>query len=324
MTEAGPPEHSHVMLAKRGCMKGLDLCEGYYRACGETMIRAAFPELDNRIAVGLVGEGSDCFGFDDEVSRDHDWGPGFCLWLESDDYRTFGPALQSEYEKLPESFEGYRRIPSRWGKSRVGVFEIGDFYRRFIGTTAAPDDPVKWFYLPEPNLAACTNGKVFDDPLGRFSAVREEILSFFPEDVRLAKIASRCVAAAQAGQYNYPRTAHRNEPFATQYAVIKFASEIISLVFLLNRRFCPFYKWSHRAVRSLPILGDSVFCRITELITETDVSRKTGLIEQISSDIIAEIRQQQLSSDGSDFLLDHVGEIKKKIFDPAIKRLVGL
>lgn len=305
-------------------MKGLELCERFYRACGEKMIEGTFSGLHNRIAVGLVGEGSDCFGFDDEVSRDHDWGPGFCLWLESDDYRTFGPALQVEYEELPKSFEGYRRIPSHWGKSRVGVFEIGEFFRRFIGMASAPGDPEKWFHLPEPNLAACTNGKVFDDPLGRFSAVREKILSYFPEDVRLAKIASRCVAAAQAGQYNYPRTARRNEPFAAQYAITRFASEIISLVFLLNRRFCPFYKWSHRAVRLLPILGDSIYCRITELITETDVGRKTVLIEQISSDVIGEIQQQQLSSSGSDFLLDHVGEMNKRISDPAIRRLIGL
>lgn len=45
------------------------------------MLEAKFSEDLDKIAVGLVGEGSDCFGFDDKISRDHDWGPGFAIWI---------------------------------------------------------------------------------------------------------------------------------------------------------------------------------------------------------------------------------------------------
>lgn len=302
-------------------MKGLDLCEEYYRAHGEEMIRTKFPRYENRLAAGLVGEGSECFGFDDEISRDHDWGPGFCLWLDSDDYDAVGSSLEAEYEKLPPTIGNFNRISTRWGKSRVGVMETSTFYRRFIGLGHAPESARQWFQIPEQLLASCTNGRIFNDPLGKFSAIREDLLSFFPEAVRLAKIVSRCAAAAQSGQYNYPRIIKRNEPFAAQYAVTEFCSEIISLVFLLNRRFCPFYKWSHRAVRGLPIMGEYLYRHVRDLVAEPEAQKKAELIENISSAVIAALKSQDLSGSASDFLLDHAVEIADKISDPAIARV---
>ena len=114
-------------------MKGIDLSEQYYQHYGKGMILDKFPQYLDRIAVGLVGDGSECYGFDDIISRDHDWGPGFCLWLTRGDFNEIGLALQQEYEKLPTQFEGFKRITSQWGAGHVGVFEIGEFYKKFIG-----------------------------------------------------------------------------------------------------------------------------------------------------------------------------------------------
>ena len=71
-------------------MQGLELSRRYYEEFGINMIKEQFPEYENRIAVGLAGAGSDCFGFDDEISRDHDFGAGFCLWLTEEDNELFG------------------------------------------------------------------------------------------------------------------------------------------------------------------------------------------------------------------------------------------
>ena len=60
-------------------MKGLELGRKYYEEYGKPMLEKEFPEIINSIAVGLVGSGSDCYGYDDDISHDHDFEPGFFI-----------------------------------------------------------------------------------------------------------------------------------------------------------------------------------------------------------------------------------------------------
>ena len=194
-------------------MKGLPLCEAYFRAHGEPMLREKFPEACERIAAGLAGPGSECFGFDDELSRDHDWGPSFCLWLSDTDAELIGPRLAAEYARLPQDFMGFGpRIASPGEEHRVGPCRTWDFYQTYLGARSLPETPSQWLRIAEESLAACTNGMVWTDPLGEFTAIREALLAYYPEDVRLKKIASRCITIAQAGQYNFARSTKRGQP----------------------------------------------------------------------------------------------------------------
>ena len=60
-------------------LKGLELSRRFYFECGAPALKARFPEVMSRAAAGLSGQGSECLGLDDEISRDHDFGPGFCI-----------------------------------------------------------------------------------------------------------------------------------------------------------------------------------------------------------------------------------------------------
>jgi hypothetical protein len=284
------------------------------------MIEKIFGAYKDRIAVGLVGEGSECYGFDDKISRDHDWGPGFCLWLTTDDFHTIGQKLQIEYQKLPQSHKGFQRLLSQWGGDRVGVHEIGAFYQKFIGSPQAPDSFERWLYIPEEYLSKCTNGKVFTDPLGAFTKIRNELLRFYPEDVRLLKIAWRCMSCAQTGQYNFRRSLKRQQFFAAQYAETKFCADIMSLVFLLNQCYTPFYKWRHSAVRSLPVLGEFLYEQIAVMVSTDDYKKKHEIIEGVCAKVIKEFHRQGLSYSNSDFLLDHASHIRGRIKDENLKK----
>lgn len=310
-------------------MKGLELSERYFNECGAPMLEDKFFQYKHRIAAGLVGDGSECFGFDDEISRDHDWGPSFCLWLEKGDFQAIGRELQSEIDNLPKNFAGFGpRQESTWARARTGVFEIGQFYKRFIGYDHVPPTLQDWRIIPEGNLAVATNGKVFTDPLGEFTAFRNKLNEFYPEDIRLKKIASRCMTIGQAGQYNTMRCVQREEYVAAQWAETKFISDAISMIFLLNHRYRPFFKWMHRAMKTLPTLGSPMYYMMLDLVTVHGggdhcaiYEKKVAIMDEICQLIIQELVREGLSDSKSKFLLDHGPIVQSRIKDPQIREM---
>ena len=65
-------------------MKGLEIAEAFYNTFGKKMIHDNFLELENKITIGLVGSGSECLGFDDDISKDHDYEPRFIMFVPDD------------------------------------------------------------------------------------------------------------------------------------------------------------------------------------------------------------------------------------------------
>ena len=297
-------------------MQGLQLAEEYFEQYGKTLIEEKFSNYSSRIAAGLVGAGSECLGFDDTISRDHDWGPGFCLWVTDDDFKIFGDKLHKAYSSLPQTYKGFGpRLSSPGEEWRVGVTPIRTFYARMMGLGAPPANNDEWLRVPEHCFASAVNGKVFTDPLGEFSKWRKTITAYYPEDIRLKKIASRCITIAQSGQYNFVRSSERKERFGAEFAITEFCNDILSMTFLLNRRFTPFYKWRHRAVASLPILGKQIYENIDLLLQATDNKKRIEYIEEMVQAIKQTLLAENLSTNSSDFLLEHAGEVHSKIKD---------
>lgn len=298
----------------------MELSERFFDSVREDFTRR-FPDVSKRAAVGLAGEGSECFGFDDELSKDHDFGPRFVIWVSDDDYSSFGEEIQRWYDQLPNTYEGIRAaLKTPEGRSREGVMTRRSFFRRYTGFDEGPETNAEWMSVPESYLSVVTNGKVFTDPDGEFSRIRERLQGFYPEDVRLKKIAARAAEMAQSGQYNYPRCVRRGESVAAFSALAKFAESSISMIYLLNRKYMPFYKWAHRGMEQLEILPESRQL-LAELVSENDPGRRADLIETLSSDVLDELVRQGICERGDSFLIAHCGEIMENIKDPAIKSL---
>ena len=301
-------------------MKGLELSRRFYWEVGRPAIEAACPEALPVLAAGLVGEGSECLCFDDALSRDHDWGPGFCLWLTEEGYKCFGEALRVVYASLPGSYLGYERLrPDPLSAGRVGVMRIGDFYEKFLGLRTPPATVGEWLNLREEALCLCTNGEVFEDGSGVFSSFRQELQAYYPEDIRRKHLAARCACAARAGQYQLPRCLQRGDRVAAFRAASDFVDHAEAVFFLLARQYRPYYKWSYRALRQLP--GAEEVAPRLEALAAASLEETPALAEALSSRLAARLRAEGLSSAPDDFLLSHAKEIQASISREGVRNL---
>lgn len=305
-------------------MKGMELAKAYFEEYGKPLIQGQFREYEGQIAAGLAGEGSECLGFDDEFSQDHDFGPGFCIWLPEPVYGEIGPAMQQAYDGLPREYRGYARIQTPQGGGRVGVFSIAGFYGKYTGLSHAPRDNMEWFRIPQSFLAAAVNGQVFRDPLGEFTAIRNTLKGFYPRDVLKKKLAARVVLMAQSGQYNYPRSMKRGDSYAAYLACGEFVKTALAALYLLNETYMPFYKWAFRGAEELTVLKGAVH-QLKELVMLPDSTenrgRKEWLMENICVETGRELNRQGFTRTTESFLQSHGEELMRSIEDSRLRNM---
>ena len=306
-------------------MKGMDLSRTYFREVVLPRLERDHPELLPRLAAGLVGNGSDCFGYDDEISRDHDWGVEYFLWLPEE--------LAGERERLEawrqqvfrESPPMAGRVRSAYG-ARIGVQTTGEFYRSLLGSPGGPETLVQWLQVPEENLAMAVNGEVFLDREGSFTAVRERLQQHYPDDVRKKKLAAKCMAIAQTGQYNFLRMAKREDWVTVRAVLARFADSVMGAVFLINRKYRPYYKWSWRALGELPILGSELTDALLEISLSPDFSsdelrRQSERIEAICTRLLEALHFWEGVKTRADFFTAAGEELQASIRDDLLRSL---
>lgn len=229
--------------------KGIDICFEFYKECFEPVIDKEFKDYKSEIAVGLVGRGSDCYGYDDKESRDHDWGPGFLIWVSKETFDKIGDKLEKAYNELPKEYKGFKVARTLSIHKRRGVFVTEDFYKDLLGKWPLSEEDYK--IIPDFSLSTAVNGRVFTDPKGVFSSCRDELIKGYPKDVLLLKIAESAAKFSQCAQYNYKRMLKRGDKLTASVMLSDGLKEAMKLAHYLENKYPPHDKWLLRSVKDL-------------------------------------------------------------------------
>ncbi len=327
-----------AVQADSGSMTGLALSRAYYEAYGKPMIQEQFSDYEDKIAVGLAGEGSDCFGFDDEISRDHDWGPDFCMWITEETERQIGDKLREAYAALPQKFMGYTRAVSARGNQRRGVQTINSFYGRLLGTRdwEKMQEHTFWRSVSDASLAAAVNGEIFYDPQGIFSSVRKQLAAGYPQQIQYLKLAESAARFAQTGQYNYARMLNRGDNITAMMMLGDCLKEAAKLCYYMENQYPPHDKWLVKGLGQLaegkeiqkllqvvtdsiqnisnPKEGESYAGKSGEAVRAemSSQNRVTQAIEDLAAKLVQMMYSKGFISDTDPYLDAHTGELLAK------------
>lgn len=341
---------------KNDWVSNLERSRTFYEKYGKAMLHEKFADYEDRIAVGMVGEGSDCFGYDDKISTDHDYEIGFCMWLLQSDYEEIGEELQREYEKLIQTYlqeDGVNLFLS----NRRGIFGVNDFYNRILGTDmdyekmvesgVADKSGIPYESIAEYQLATATNGEIFADKQGVFTGIRECLLKYYPQAVWRRKLAQSLHDFAQYGQSNYARMMARKDYVTARICVGKAMESAMDLVYLLRKTYAPYYKWKRKGLEVLAekdaggAFVKGILCTLDELavlpcqaeawesITYDAAEINTEdkcvvLFEKIAATIVKELTAQNLIRGKDTFLENYISQILRGKNMDIVEKIVEL
>lgn len=245
-------------------MQGIELSRRFYTEVVRPWLTSVAPELPHAAALG--GYGSELLGFDDEVSKDHNWGPRVHLIVSRETFDTHARRLVDAFSTAaPTHFLGEpigwrsRPHPPASGPGAAGAadhgLEIHTFESRLEGALALKSvedlGPLQWVGLAEQRLLAFTAGAVFHDDDNRLSSARAA-LAYFPWDVWLYKIACQWRRIAEEQAF-VGRAGQVGDDLGSRVIASRLVRDVMRMAFLLDRRYAPYPKWFGSAFASLPL-----------------------------------------------------------------------
>ena len=136
---------------------------------------------------------------------------------------------------------------------------------------------------PEEDIIHIINGEVWLDDLGRFSHIRTVLQGYYPEPVRLRRIAHWCRYFSGMGSYALKRAILRDNEY---YATIVFSRAVrwaVQLAFMLEKQYYPYDKWTYAFFQRLPRLHAPLSPLVDEAVRlATPWERKLELLNRMA------------------------------------------
>jgi hypothetical protein len=238
-------------------VSGGELARRFHADVVAPLLARAMPGLG--YAAGRLGSGSDVLGFDDAMSRDHDWGCRLTLLVDEAD-RDAVPQIAALLEReLPGSYLGHAvRFPVTWDSSRthnVDVATVGGFATGRLGVDPAGGLPVlDWLVLTGQSVLEVIAGPVFTDRTTQLAPVRAA-LRWYPPDVERYVLAAGWQRLSQEMPM-VGRSAERGDELGSRLLSARLADDLMWLAFAVSRRWPPYAKWRGTAFQSLDVAPD--------------------------------------------------------------------
>lgn len=282
--------------------KSIDICKAFFEELFVPVIERDSFEYKDKIAAGLVGRGSDCFGYDDEISRDHDWGPGFQIYVTKDTYDKIGKDLEKAYDSLPLEYRGFKVAPSVSRAKRRGVYIIEDFYEGLLGKW--PINEEDYLVLLDYTLSSAVNGQVFTDPEGIFTGYRNELLKGYPLPALYKKMATSAALFCQSSQYNAARAMKRGDSVTAGIMMYDGLKEAMRLLHFIENKYPPHDKWLFRSLDDLENGAE-----LKDLIIRVQNGESADTIGSFFANLMY---AKNIISDVDDYIDHHVEELLQK------------
>jgi hypothetical protein len=245
-------------------MQGIELSRRFYLEIVQPWLSSVAPDLQHSAA--LMGYGSELLGLDDELSKDHNWGPRVHLFVSRERFDEHAHRLVAEFSTAaPTHFLGEpigwrsRPHPPASGREAIGAavhgLEIHTIEGRLEEALALKSvknlGPLQWLGLSEQRLLAFTAGAVFHDDGERLGKVRAA-LAYFPEDVWLYRIACQWRRIAEEQAF-VGRAGMVGDDLGSRVIASRLVRDVMRMAFLLERRYAPYSKWLGSAFAKLPL-----------------------------------------------------------------------
>ncbi|MDX1413312.1 MAG: DUF4037 domain-containing protein [Candidatus Promineifilaceae bacterium] len=273
----------------------IDVSQDFFREIILPILDREFPTETKQTAFGVFGYGSEVLRLDDEYSSDHHWGlrinaliPDYLVEIRKD------RMLQAVADNLPQSYRGHSLREGYTGVAGLEIDSLEGFLKRTIGMISPPETYAEWLNIPEEDIIHVINGEIWHDASGCFTNIRRSFANYYPEEVRLRRIAHWCRYFSGMGTYALKRALLRGNEY---YAAVAFGKSIrwgVQLAFMLDKQYYPYDKWIMAMFSKLPRMAEPLLPIVDEAVRlSTSWKRKYELLNQM-----ADVLDQAMVNDG--------------------------